>query len=165
MAHLPCAPNTSQYQVALPGSGRLVKIAHPGTWLWQHLWQHLAPAKNGHRQNRTGRFSRRAFALRRSVLHRASVRGLFRSPRHQTAADHKRQQDGNKDSQFQIVHHAFLRVRGGAPQSGAWGLPSPLHRQRSHRCCGSECGHGPRFMRTRPRRRSRTRLRLFDFQR
>jgi len=50
------------------------------------------------------------FALRRSVLHRASVRGLFRSPRHQTAADHKRQQDGNKDSQFQIVHHALLRV-------------------------------------------------------
>jgi hypothetical protein len=40
-------PDTSQFQVALPGGGRLVKIAHPGTWLWQHLWQHLAPAKSG----------------------------------------------------------------------------------------------------------------------
>ena len=35
------------------------------------------------------------------------VRCLFRSPRRQTAYDHKRNQDGNKDSKFQLVHHAF----------------------------------------------------------
>jgi hypothetical protein len=34
------------------------------------------------------------------------LRSLFRSPRRHTAADHKRDHDGKKDSEF---HHAFLR--------------------------------------------------------
>jgi hypothetical protein len=52
------------------------------------------------------------------MLHRASVRRLFRNPRHQTAADHKRHQDGKKDSQLQIVRHAFLRVGEGRLSQG-----------------------------------------------
>jgi hypothetical protein len=52
------------------------------------------------------------------MLHRASVRRLFRSPRHQTAADHKRHQNGKKDSQLQIVRHAFLRVGEGRFSQG-----------------------------------------------
>ena len=111
MAHLPCAP--THPNIRLPSRAAAVwskLLTRAPDFGSTSLWRHLAPAKSGHRQNRTGRFSRRAFAPRRSVLHRASVRRLFRSPRHQTAADHKRQQDGNKDSKFQIVHHAFLRV-------------------------------------------------------
>ena len=34
---------------------------------------------------------------------------LFPSPRRHAAYDHKRDQDGKKDSQFQLVRHAFLR--------------------------------------------------------
>jgi hypothetical protein len=34
------------------------------------------------------------------------LRRLFRCPRRHTAADHKRDHDGKKDSEF---HHAFLR--------------------------------------------------------
>jgi hypothetical protein len=68
--------------------------------------------------NRTGRFSRRVLSPRSSMLHRASVRRLFRSPRHQTAADHKRHQNGKKDSQLQIVRHAFLRVGEGRFSQG-----------------------------------------------
>ena len=71
------------------------------------------------------------------------VRRLFWSPRHQAAADHKRDKDGKKDPQFQIVHHAFLRrprfaleikprhLRRGGADSGALGgagFPAPLDR-------------------------------------
>ena len=112
-------PDASQCQAALLGSGRLVKIAHPGIWLRQNVarqkvaWQKVAIARIA-----PARCSRRAFAPRRSVFHRDSVRRLFRNPRHQTAADHKRYQDGKKGSQFQIVHHAFLRVGEGRHSQG-----------------------------------------------
>jgi hypothetical protein len=101
---------------------------------------HLALAKSGNRQVRTGRFSRRAFVRRRSMLHRASVRRLFRHSRHQTAAEHKCHQDGKKESQFQIVHHAFLRVGEGRHGQGA-GTPIPFASTTQPSCWGSACGY------------------------
>jgi hypothetical protein len=65
--------------------------------------------KNSRRRTRTSRSICRALAPRSSVLHRAGVRRPFRSPRRQTAYDHKRDQDRKKDSKFQRVLHAFLR--------------------------------------------------------
>jgi hypothetical protein len=59
------------------------------------------------------------------MLHRPSIRHLFRNPCHQTAADHERHQDGKKESQFQIVRHAFLRVGRDASVRGA-GTPNPF---------------------------------------
>ena len=41
------------------------------------------------------------------------VRRLFRSPRRQTAYDHKRDQDGKRDSKFQCVFMLFSVARMG----------------------------------------------------
>ena len=103
MAHLPCAP--TRPNVRPPSSAVSVwsKLLTSAPDTCKKCLCKQWPPPESHRPVQ-------AFAPRRSRLHRASVRRLFRSPRHQTAADHKRQQDGNKDSKFQIVQHAFLRV-------------------------------------------------------
>jgi hypothetical protein len=80
---------------------------------------------------------------RSSVLHRTSVRRLFRSPRSYTADDHKRDQNGNKDCKSVRIHTrtqlplsrwpSSLNLRSPLQSAAsAWSGPSTSQKPRSH---------------------------------
>jgi hypothetical protein len=80
-----------------PGWPNLAVVACPSISVagrsaaWQCLQRSAAPRRAG------------------LFLPRAHFRCLFSNARRQTAYDHKRDQDGNKNSKLQHVPHAFLR--------------------------------------------------------
>jgi hypothetical protein len=70
---------------------------------------HVARLKPLQEMAKSGEFVSGGRFVQSSILLRAGVKRLVRGPRNQTAADHKREQDGKKDSKFQIIGHTFLR--------------------------------------------------------
>jgi len=118
MAHLPCAPTRPQCQAALLGSGRLIKIAHPGTSLWQ-----------------------KAASARIAPEFNASP-GRYQAPFWEPASPDSRRPrtPSGRQERFPVPDcPPCFSPRPGAPQSGARGLATSLDRQRSHQCCGSRC--------------------------
>ena len=59
---------------------------------------HVAKLKPLQKMAKSGEFVSGRKFVQSSILHRAGVKRLVRSPRNQTAADHKREQDGKKNS-------------------------------------------------------------------